>query len=219
MGFFIREPEHGHVVGQFPHLFPASIAIGYGLDGLTGARRAIGVWACSACSPSISPARGSFGAPQPQRPRPAAGAQRHPGVVRALSERRGRDAGAALRGAARAAPAPTSTATASSRRSPACCSGCCCSCASTRCSASPACWRRWRSRSSRARRVRWSFLAALAAAAVLAGAVPARPDARVRLPADRLRVEPAVVAGRRDRRAGAGRLARWASWSACASGR
>jgi hypothetical protein len=45
MGFFIVEPEQGHVVGQFPHLFPASIAIGYGLDGLTGARRATGVWA------------------------------------------------------------------------------------------------------------------------------------------------------------------------------
>src|SRR5204863_551593 len=35
----------GHVIGQFPHLFPASIAIGYGLDGLTGARRATGAWA------------------------------------------------------------------------------------------------------------------------------------------------------------------------------
>jgi hypothetical protein len=45
MGFFIQEPEQGHVIGQFPHLFPASIAVGYGLDGLTGARRATGVWA------------------------------------------------------------------------------------------------------------------------------------------------------------------------------
>ena len=45
MGFFIKEPEHGRVIGQFPHLFPASIAIGYGLDGLTGARRATGLWA------------------------------------------------------------------------------------------------------------------------------------------------------------------------------
>jgi hypothetical protein len=45
MGFFIRNPESGTVVGQFPHLFPASIAIGYGLDGLTGARRAVGLWA------------------------------------------------------------------------------------------------------------------------------------------------------------------------------
>jgi hypothetical protein len=35
----------GRSSGQFPHLFPASVAIGYGLDGLTGARRAVGVWA------------------------------------------------------------------------------------------------------------------------------------------------------------------------------
>ena len=45
MGFFIKNPDSGAVVGQFPHLFPASIAIGYGLDGLTGARRTVGVWA------------------------------------------------------------------------------------------------------------------------------------------------------------------------------
>lgn len=45
MGFFIQDPSTGRVVGQFPHLLPASIAIGYGLDGLSGARRAVGVWA------------------------------------------------------------------------------------------------------------------------------------------------------------------------------
>lgn len=45
MGFFIMDPDRGTVVGQFPHLFPASIAIGYGIDGLTGARRTAGVWA------------------------------------------------------------------------------------------------------------------------------------------------------------------------------
>ena len=45
MGFFVIDPAAGTVVGQFPHLFPASIAIGYGLDGLTGARRTVGVWA------------------------------------------------------------------------------------------------------------------------------------------------------------------------------
>lgn len=45
MGFFIKDPDTGAVVGQFPHLFPASISIGYGLDGLTGARRTTGVWA------------------------------------------------------------------------------------------------------------------------------------------------------------------------------
>ena len=45
MGFFIRNPDSGAVIGQFPHLFPASIAIGYGIDGLSGARMAVGVWA------------------------------------------------------------------------------------------------------------------------------------------------------------------------------
>ncbi|HJR58818.1 MAG TPA: hypothetical protein VJ813_05465 [Vicinamibacterales bacterium] len=44
MGFYIQDPATGAVVGQFPHLFPASIAIGYGIDGLTGARRATVVW-------------------------------------------------------------------------------------------------------------------------------------------------------------------------------
>jgi hypothetical protein len=38
MGFFIQDPAAGTVVGQFPHLFPAALAIGYGLDGLTGVR-------------------------------------------------------------------------------------------------------------------------------------------------------------------------------------
>src|SRR5258706_12848393 len=45
MGFFVKNLDAGTVVGQFPHLFPASIAIGYGIDGLTGARRTVGVWA------------------------------------------------------------------------------------------------------------------------------------------------------------------------------
>jgi Dolichyl-phosphate-mannose-protein mannosyltransferase len=45
MGFFLQDPDTGLVAGQFPHLFPASIAIGYGLDGLSGARRTVGVWA------------------------------------------------------------------------------------------------------------------------------------------------------------------------------
>ncbi|HSC29411.1 MAG TPA: hypothetical protein VLD67_19190, partial [Vicinamibacterales bacterium] len=45
MGFFIRDPDRGAVVGQFPHLFPASIAAAYGIDGLTGARRTAGFWA------------------------------------------------------------------------------------------------------------------------------------------------------------------------------
>lgn len=45
MGFWIRDPDTGSVVGQFPHLFPASIAIGYGLHGLSGARLTVVVWA------------------------------------------------------------------------------------------------------------------------------------------------------------------------------
>ncbi len=36
MGFFVLDPDTGAVVSQFPHLFPVSIAIGYGLDGLSG---------------------------------------------------------------------------------------------------------------------------------------------------------------------------------------
>lgn len=45
MGFFVQDPAAGTVVGQFPHFYPASIAIGYGLNGLSGGRQAIGVWA------------------------------------------------------------------------------------------------------------------------------------------------------------------------------
>lgn len=44
MGFFVLDPDTGAVVSQFPHLYPASIAVGYGLDGLTGARRACSFW-------------------------------------------------------------------------------------------------------------------------------------------------------------------------------
>jgi hypothetical protein len=45
MGFFILSPDAGTVLGQLPHFFPGSIALGYGLNGLSGARQAIGVWA------------------------------------------------------------------------------------------------------------------------------------------------------------------------------
>ncbi|MBI4475797.1 MAG: hypothetical protein HY654_01410 [Acidobacteria bacterium] len=45
MGFYLIDPDTGAVVGQFPHLYPASIAVAYGIDGLTGARRASGFWA------------------------------------------------------------------------------------------------------------------------------------------------------------------------------
>ncbi len=45
MGMFVQDPRAGTVIGQFPHLFPASIAIGYDLHGLTGARQAVAWWA------------------------------------------------------------------------------------------------------------------------------------------------------------------------------
>jgi hypothetical protein len=44
MGFFVLDPDTGAVVSQFPHVFPASIAIGYALHGLTGARWTFGFW-------------------------------------------------------------------------------------------------------------------------------------------------------------------------------
>ncbi len=45
MGFFLMEPQDGAVLGQFPHLFPSWLAIGYGVNGLTGVRDIPGVWA------------------------------------------------------------------------------------------------------------------------------------------------------------------------------
>ena len=45
MGFFLVTPDDGAVLGQFPHLLPAWIAVGYGLDGLTGTRNVTSVWA------------------------------------------------------------------------------------------------------------------------------------------------------------------------------
>lgn len=41
MGFFLVDPMKGVVVGQFPHLYPIWIAIGYGLNGVAGALQAI----------------------------------------------------------------------------------------------------------------------------------------------------------------------------------
>jgi len=45
MGFFLIDPQAGSVVGQFPHGYPMWIAIGYGLDGLSGTRRVVSWWA------------------------------------------------------------------------------------------------------------------------------------------------------------------------------
>ena len=70
MGFFVLDPDTGAVVGQFPHLFPASIAIGYGLDGLTGARRTFAFWGVlGVARRSISRARGCSAGPPRRRPR------------------------------------------------------------------------------------------------------------------------------------------------------
>lgn len=44
MGFYVIDPDRGLVVGQFPHVFPASIAIGYAIDGLSGARATVAFW-------------------------------------------------------------------------------------------------------------------------------------------------------------------------------
>ena len=45
MGFHLRDPDAGTVSGQFPQGYPIWIAIGYGLDGVTGSRRAVTWWA------------------------------------------------------------------------------------------------------------------------------------------------------------------------------
>ena len=45
MGFFLLDPDEGTVVGQFPHLYPLWIAVGYGINGLSGARYVVGLWA------------------------------------------------------------------------------------------------------------------------------------------------------------------------------
>ena len=45
MGFHLRNPDAGTVSGQFPQGFPAWVAIAYGIDGLSGARRVISWWA------------------------------------------------------------------------------------------------------------------------------------------------------------------------------
>ena len=45
MGFFLLDPDEGKVVGQFPHLYSVWIAVGYGLNALSGARHVNGVWA------------------------------------------------------------------------------------------------------------------------------------------------------------------------------
>ncbi len=45
LGFFLVDADRGQVVGQFPHLFPVWVAFGYGVNGLTGARQVVGLFA------------------------------------------------------------------------------------------------------------------------------------------------------------------------------
>jgi hypothetical protein len=45
VGYYVRNPDTGAVIGQFPQLYPAAIAIGYGMNGLSGARQAGPIWA------------------------------------------------------------------------------------------------------------------------------------------------------------------------------
>jgi hypothetical protein len=45
MGIFLDNPDTGLVVPQFPHVYPASIALGYGVAGVPGATHAVAVWA------------------------------------------------------------------------------------------------------------------------------------------------------------------------------
>ena len=45
MGIFLDNPDTGLVVPQFPHVYPASIALGYGVAGLKGATHTVVVWA------------------------------------------------------------------------------------------------------------------------------------------------------------------------------
>jgi hypothetical protein len=44
MGFFLEDPSSGVTIGQFPHLYPASIAVAYDLNGLTWALGVVGAW-------------------------------------------------------------------------------------------------------------------------------------------------------------------------------
>ena len=45
MGVFIMDPATGMVMAGFPHLFPASVALGYGVAGIRGATTTVAVWA------------------------------------------------------------------------------------------------------------------------------------------------------------------------------
>jgi hypothetical protein len=45
MGVYINDPATGEIITQFPQLFPASVAVAYGLAGIVGAVKTVAVWA------------------------------------------------------------------------------------------------------------------------------------------------------------------------------
>jgi len=95
-----RGPRRGPV----PHLYPVSLAVGYGVDGLTGVRRVTGLWAMLGVLAVYFAGTIYFG-----RPAAAAAAglfepARRAGLVRTVAEFRGGLPGVALRGAAGARP-------------------------------------------------------------------------------------------------------------------
>ena len=61
MGFFVQDPTVAGRSSGNSRTFPASIAIGYGINGLTGARQASRSGRSWGCSPSTSPGRRLFG--------------------------------------------------------------------------------------------------------------------------------------------------------------
>jgi hypothetical protein len=45
MGVYVNDPATGEVISHFPHVYPASIALGYRWAGLNGATNMVGFWA------------------------------------------------------------------------------------------------------------------------------------------------------------------------------
>ncbi len=119
------------ILGQFPHFLPASIAIGYGLDGLTGVRRVTHFWTLLGLVCVYLLGARLFG-----RTVAAAGT-----LLLAINvievwfsgypERRGRRPDAAVRGDAGVVAGPGRRPRLLRRRWRPRCSACCCSCGST----------------------------------------------------------------------------------------
>ena len=131
MGFFIMDPDRGIVLDQFPHLFPASIAIAYGVNGLTGARYAPMAWTLLAPGRGLSGRRAAVRPGRGRRGLRAPRDQRHRSVVRRATRTRRwwrRRCSSRRCWPGRGRRPTTSRSSARSRRP---CSACRCSCAST----------------------------------------------------------------------------------------